>query len=401
LDGEAKMNDRELESLLKNIESDRAERKESISDTEAIRRTICAFSNDLPDNRLPGVLFIGARDDGSCVGLTVDDRLLRRLSDMRDDGTILPLPHIEVKEETLSGCKLAVVIVHPSDTTPVRYRGRVYVRVGPTTRLASEDEERRLTEKRRSRDLPFDMRPLPSASLSDIDLDLFERNYLPVAVAPEILDQNTRPMEDQLASMRFLTPDKIPTVSGIIVLGKDARAFIPGAYIQFIRFDGKELTDPVKDQKEIDGPLPDLLRNLDEILKAHISVALEITSKPVSSGHPDYPIEALKQLTRNAVLHRTYEGTNAPVRISWFSDRIEIQNPGGPYGQVTKDNFGEPGITDYRNPQLAEAMKVLGYVQRFGVGIQIARQELVKNSNPRPEFQIESTYIIVTIRNRN
>jgi ATP-dependent DNA helicase RecG len=109
---------------------------------------------------------------------------------------------------------------------------------------------------------------------------------------------------------------------------------------------------------------------------------------------------ALQQLYRNAVLHRAYEGTTAPVRIYWFKDRIEIFNPGGAFGQVTKANFGNPGITDYRNPHLAEAMKVLGYVQRFGVGILIARQELAKNGNPPPDFQVESTNILVTVRKR-
>ena len=66
-------------------------------------------------------------------------------------------------------------------------------------------------------------------------------------------------------------------------------------------------------------------------------------------------------------MHRTYESTNAPVRVSWFSDRIEILSPGGPFGAVTADTFGQHGITDYRNPNLA--MRTLGFVQRFGVGI--------------------------------
>jgi ATP-dependent DNA helicase RecG len=96
-------------------------------------------------------------------------------------------------------------------------------------------------------------------------------------------------------------------------------------------------------------------------------------------------------------MHRTYEGTNAPVRFSWFSDRIEILSPGGPYGQVTPENFGRPGVTDYRNPQLAEAMKNLGYVQRFGVGIPIARQELEKNGNPPPNFDADGPHVLVTV----
>ena len=91
---------------------------------------------------------------------------------------------------------------------------------------------------------------------------------------------------------------------------------------------------------------------------------------------------------------------NAPVRIYWFSDRIEIQNPGGPFGQVNRSNFGTPGITDYRNPHIAEAMKNLGYVQRFGIGISLAQKELRNNGNPPAEFQAEDTYVLVILRKR-
>lgn len=96
-------------------------------------------------------------------------------------------------------------------------------------------------------------------------------------------------------------------------------------------------------------------------------------------------------------MHRSYEETNAPVRISWFNDRIEIQNPGGLFGQVNRDNFGK-GVTDYRNPHLAEAMKNLGYVQRFGIGIPTAQKELQKNGNPAAEFTLEDFYILVEVR---
>ena len=113
---------------------------------------------------------------------------------------------------------------------------------------------------------------------------------------------------------------------------------------------------------------------------------------------PDYPIVALRQLAQNAIMHRSYEATNAPTRIYWFSDRIEIHSPGGLYGQVTAENFGRPGVTDYRNPQVAEAMKSLGYVQRFGVGIQLARTELQKNGNPDPEFVFEPTAVLAIVR---
>ena len=107
---------------------------------------------------------------------------------------------------------------------------------------------------------------------------------------------------------------------------------------------------------------------LDETLRINVTTASDVMTQPVETRHLDYPIVALQQLARNAVMHRLYEGTNAPVGIAWFTDRIEIQNPGGPFGQVNRQNFGNPGVTDYRNPHLAEAMKNLGYVQRFGIG---------------------------------
>jgi ATP-dependent DNA helicase RecG len=65
---------------------------------------------------------------------------------------------------------------------------------------------------------------------------------------------------------------------------------------------------------------------------------------------------------------------------------------------VTRQNFGQPGITDYRNPNLAEVLKNLGYVQRFGVGISIAQKELQKNGNPPLEFTVEDSYILAVIR---
>ncbi|EQD80451.1 transcriptional regulator [mine drainage metagenome] len=97
-------------------------------------------------------------------------------------------------------------------------------------------------------------------------------------------------------------------------------------------------------------------------------------------------------------MHRTYEGTNTPVRVSWYEDRIEILSPGGPYGEVTPENFGTPGLTDYRNPNLAEAMRVLGYVQKFGGGIVVARSALQKNGNPLPEFSVDQRFVLAIVR---
>ena len=397
------MDDHELETLLKGNESDRVERKPSIAQADEIRRVICAFANDLPDHRQPGVLFIGVENDGTCARLSITDQLLQTLSDWRSNGNILPFPTMTVEKRVIAGCEMAIVAVDPSLSPPVRYRGRVYVRVGPTTRVATREEEIRLSEKRRAGDLPFDLRAVSGATISDLDLELFRREYLSSVYQDGLLARNERDVEEQLASVRFATapPESVPTVVGMLVVGNDPRDFIPAAYVQFLRIDGVGFTDPIKDQDAIDGPLLHLLRRLDEKMRVHITVASDPTAQPVEVRHADYPIVALQQLAWNAVLHRTYEGTNAPVRVTWFSDRIEMQSPGGPFGQVNERNFGRPGITDYRNPNLAEVMRNLGYVQRFGIGIKLARKELEKNGNPPLEFVVGESYVLVTVRKRS
>ena len=85
------------------------------------------------------------------------------------------------------------------------------------------------------------------------------------------------------------------------------------------------------------------------------------------------------------------------MRLYWYSDRIEIQNPGGLYGRVTPANI-DTGTTDYRNPLIAEIMHHLGFAQRFGIGLPIARKALRDNGNPPPEFAFSPTHVTVIVR---
>ena len=190
------------------------------------------------------------------------------------------------------------------------------------------------------------------------------------------------------------------TVLGILTIGKNPQDFLPGAYVQFLRINGSELTDDIFDSEAIRGAIPEQLRRLEEKLAAHNRVAVDFTTGPLEQRTELYPMEALRQLTRNALMHRTYEATNAPVHVYWFNDRIEVMSPGGAFGAVTAERFGEPGRVDYRNPNLAEAMRTLGYVQRYGVGIQIAKRQLAAAGHPEPEFDISNNFVRVTVKAR-
>ncbi len=393
------MEDSELEELLTDIESDRVERKSSAERIKEVCEAICSYANDFPNHRVPGVIFIGARNDGSCANLSITDPLLVKLADLRSNGNIHPFPSMVVQKRTLNDCDIAVIIVYPSDLPPVKYKGLTCIRVGPRRATATIEEEQRLVEKRRyGASIPYDMHPVDGSSIEDLDLELFEKEYLPSAIPSDIIEQNTRSIPEQLISLRFLTSEGLATVSGILVLGKHPREFMPGAYVQFLRIEGTVITDPIKDQKELHGPIAHLLRELEEVLKINVSVSSNVRAEDLEERRPDYPIVALQQLIRNAVMHRTYESTYSPVRVFWFSERIEIHSPGGPFGSVTRDNFAQPGIVDYRNPNIAEAMKNLGYVQRFGSGIPIAIDELHKNGSPPPDFIVENTHVLVTVK---
>ncbi len=396
--------DEELTAMMADFESDLVERKESLGGDapKLARQAICAYANDLPNHRKAGVLFIGVDDDGTPTGLRITDRLLLQLADMKSDGNILPPPSLTVEKRKLEGTDVAVVTVLPADAPPVRYRGVVRIRVGPRRDIASQQDERILVEKRRAMDRSFDAAAVPSATLADLDLRRFEEEYLPRAVNAEALARNERSLEERLAATKMVDApeDPRPTVAGLLVLGKTPQDFLPGAYIQFLRIDGTELGDNVIDETVCDGPILSALRRLDEKLAAHNHTAVDITSRPVEARVSTYPLPALQQLTRNAVMHRAYEGTNAPIHAYWFNDRVEITNPGGPYGAVSAENFGRPGVVDYRNPILAEAMRVLGLVQRFGAGIPIARSELSANGHPPPEFHVETNWLQCMVRAR-
>ncbi|MDQ6695754.1 MAG: ATP-binding protein [Chloroflexota bacterium] len=136
------MEDQELGEMLAGIESYRAERTISTTNTDKFCEAICAFANDFPIHQKPGVLFIGAGDDGSCGNITVTDQLLLSLADLRSNGNITRFPAMQVQKRSLLGCEMVVIIVHPSDDPPVRYRGRTWIRVGPRRAVATPEEER-------------------------------------------------------------------------------------------------------------------------------------------------------------------------------------------------------------------------------------------------------------------
>lgn len=390
--------DAQLEAMMADLESDQAERKQSFHGEapQKVREAVCAFANDLAGHGTPGIVLVGVSDEGTPVpGFSVSDELLRQLADIKTDGNIVPPPSLLVEKRRLQGSEVAVITVWPCDTPPARYKGRIHVRWGPRRGLATAQDERILNERRRHRDKPFDIQPVPSAGLAQLNRVRFEHEYLPALVAPDVLAANDRSYEQKLAASKMIMSeaDPTPTVLGLLTLGHKPSDYVPGAFGVFLRLAGTDMTASILDEVTVTGTVSEQIQRLEEKLSAHNRVAVRFVDVRTEERHEAFSMAALQQLLRNAYLHRSYESTNAPVRVYWFDDRIEISSPGGPFGSITVENFGQADLTDYRNPNLAEAMRVLGLVQRYGSGIAIARKAL----GSRLGFVVHSSAVIARI----
>ena len=156
--------------------------------------------------------------------------------------------------------------------------------------------------------------------------------------------------------------------------------------IQYVKFEGTDMISEVEFEKRFSGAFVTELKTIDDFIKNII-----VKERPVRGDSfqetriRNYPYWSLREMVMNALMHRSYE-SNAPVYIYEFANRVEIVNSGGLYGAVNINNF--PDASDYRNVVLAEAMKELGYVNRFNYGIKRATAELEKNGNGAPVFDL-------------
>lgn len=380
---------KEIQRLLNDLESDRVERTVSTDKMDKFGEAICSFSNDLPDYQQPGYLIIGADDKtGNVVPIKINDALLKNVASIRTEGNIQPQPSMTVEKVELDGGQVVVVEVQPAHFPPVKYKGKICVRVGPRRGVANEDDERKLYEKRASHVLTFDALPCLGTSLADIDMMLFKQIYLPKAFPEDVLENDKRDVRLQMQSLGFYDKKHdCPTYAGILMFGNNVEHRLPGAYVQYVRFGGSSRGADISSDYKFAGNLMTILSQLDTFVSTTIAKKRPV---PVSALREenvvDYPSWAIRELLMNAVCHRDYEG-NGPIQFYQYDDRIEILNPGGLYGKANPKNF--PWVNDYRNGVIAEAMKVMGFVNRFSRGVQRVQEELTENENGEADFNLD------------
>jgi ATP-dependent DNA helicase RecG len=391
------MTRKELEKLLQAGESNKIEFKSRFTKDNKLPQTICAFANNLDGDGKPGYIIIGINNDKTFSGLRDTDQIQTTIAEYRSNANINPLPSIGVQLISCDEGDVLVVKVEPSSTPPLRYEGVVWVRTGSSTRRANPEDERRLSEKRTSLTKTFDAEPCRDASVDDLALRLFDE-YRGHAVNSSVIAENHRSTDEKLASLSFFDlKNQCPTYAGILLFGTNIRNFLPGAYVQFLKFPGSDISDQPEDTDEINGDLRTLVDRTYEKIRSHNRVSMAKGERFVEKNVPKYPESSLREFLNNAIIHRDYQ-SNTPIRFYWYEDRIEISSPGGLYPPVTYDQIERR--TGYRNPIVANAMKELGYVEKFGRGIQTAQKALQDNGNPAAEIAREEGFFHVTIYRR-
>ncbi len=204
----------------------------------------------------------------------------------------------------------------------------------------------------------------------------------------DVLEEDKRDVKVKLSSFGFFDLNyDAPTHAGMLFFAKNLRRFIPGAYVQYVRFAGADRASDIMTEHEFKENLCTILPELDTFIKTTITNRRPI---PVSAAREenvvDYPDWATRELLMNAICHRDYS-SHGPIQFYQYENHIEITNHGGLYGRANTINF--PNVNDYRNVVVAEAMKVLGFVNRHSRGVLRVQKELLANENGEAVYDFE------------
>lgn len=347
-----------LREVLAQPEGKTLEFKRDLSSPEGVLRTVVAFANTSG-----GTLLIGVEDRSRSVlgvrePLAMEERLASLLSD-----NIVPrlVPDLEILP--WRNTHLLAVQVHPSSSRPHRLKREgpdsgVYVRVGSTNRRADRELEEEL--RRFARGEAYDEGAMPELDSEAIDFRAASESFAPVR----------KLRRSDLRTLRLLTSHQghqVPTVGGMLLFGRERERFFPDAWIQAGRFHGADKAQ-LLDHRAIRLPL---LQSVDEavgFVRKHAWHGAEIFGVRRQERW-SLPPAAVREAIVNAVAHADYAQRGAPIRVSIFDDRLEVESPGLlPFGLTVEDL--REGISKLRNRVIGRVFHELGLVEQWGSGIQ-------------------------------
>jgi predicted HTH transcriptional regulator len=346
-----------LTEFLKLPEGKTLEFKRDLSSADGVLRTVIAFANTSGGTLLIGVEDGTRRVRGVTDPLDLEERVASILSD-----NILPrlVPELEVLPWRRT--QVLAIQVHPSNRRPHYLKNSglekgAYVRVGSTNRRA--DRELIAELHRFASGESYDEEALPDLDSEAIDF----------RVASESFASRRKLKRADLETLRLLTRHqgrKVPTVGGMLLFGRERERHFPDAWIQAGRFSGVDKVNLI-DTLVIRSPLPRSVEEAIGFVQKHDMHGLTI-------GHVRHtatwglPPAAVREAIVNAIVHADYSQRGAPIRLAFFDDRLEIENPGLlPFGLTLQDM--RDGVSRLRNRVIGRVFQELGFIEQWGSGI--------------------------------
>jgi len=374
-----------LLKLLEQPEGKTLEFKRDLSSPEGVLRTIVAFANTAGGSLIIGIEDRTGHVRGVSNPLDVEERLASLISDR-----IAPrlVPELEIMPWRRT--HLLTVTVYPSPVRPHRLLrtgkdDQFLVRVGSTNRTAGPEL---IEELRRSvRTTGFDEEPMVDLNSEAIDFRAASESFADV--------RKLRPAD--LESLRLVTEHqgkKVPTVAGVLLFGKNREQYFPDAWIQVGRFRGTTRSK-IEDHRALRRYPTDAIAEAIAFVQKHSLLSAEIGAHK-RTDRWSIPPPAVREAVINAVVHADYSQRGAPIRLSIFDDRLEIENPGLlPFG-LTIDDI-KLGVSKLRNHIIGRVFHSLGLIEQWGSGIGRMTEACEEAGLAAPKLEEIGTHFRVTI----
>jgi predicted HTH transcriptional regulator len=375
-----------LEDLLKQPEGKTLEFKRELVSTEPLLRSVVAFANTAGGTILFGVEDRTRRVLGVKDPLDLEARLANAISD-----SIRPRLAPEIAVLPWRKTHLVATRVYPGVGRPYYVAALgpdqgVFIRVGSTNRRADRTMVEEL--RRLARSESFDEQPMVDADSEAIDF----------RAASELFAPQRHLSRRDLKVLGLVVDHQgriAPTAGGILLFGKDRERWFPDAYIQAGRFRGEGRSE-ILDSLEIRTHLPEAVEQILAFVRKHESKRVEIRA----ARHEErwsMPLVAVREAVINAVVHADYAQRGAPIRLSLFDDRLELENPGLlPFGLTVEDIL--QGISKLRNRVIGRVFKELGLIEQWGSGIGRIVEVCREHGLPEPTFEELGWHFRVTLR---
>jgi ATP-dependent DNA helicase RecG len=362
-------------------ESDTVEFKESF-DREVVV-TAGAFANTRG-----GTIFIGMTDRGNVVGTLIGTESLRDWANTISQSTeprLIP----EIEEISREGKPVVAIHIKENPLKPVSVRGRCYRRVGSSNRAMQPHEIAELHLQ--SIGSSWDLTPALKTTIADLDLAKVA-DY--IKKANETGRRNIAPGESPQTVLEKigLIQDSKPTWAAILLFGKDPQRFLSQATMHCGLFDADEIS--VLDDRMVRGTIIEQVNDAIEFIRKNIRVAFVMTGEPERKQIWDYPVEALREAVNNAICHRDYTISSA-VEIRVLKDSLRVWSPGRLAPGITLPELFTSHASVLRNKGIAQVLYDIGWIERWGSGIQKIRSASAEAGLPEPVFQEDQGFSVI------